>query len=172
MALRYNSIFDFPEHLRPQVEKLCRQDDERRKQRRLQTSAIQNDLFDSDGEREYYHEFLMPGVEAGRFTNVRQQVAFEVLPAFTMSDGRHMKNIIYTADFVYTDVEKCKDVIVEVKAKKKIQVKTHKNGKVSHRQRSFTDTEASRIRWKLLQYKFRDEPNVVFRKWYRGQPYE
>lgn len=167
---------DFPEPLRTQVREKLNEERQREKNKKavLQTTAkMEGEMrFDSEGEAEYYHCFLRPRELAGEICMIRQQVRYELLPDFKSSDGRQVQGMHYTADFVYTEVATGIEVTVEVKARKRAEVKVKADGNTRRRRRSVTDTEASKLRWKLLQYIYRNDKTKRFVKWFRGEKYE
>lgn len=70
-------------------------------------------VFDSVKERNYYM-YLEGLLQAGEITDLQLQVKYELQPRFKAKNGRIIRPITYTADFVYKDKDG-KEVIVDVK---------------------------------------------------------
>lgn len=119
-----------------------------------------NDGFDSEAERERFGQ-LWADAQEGKISDLRRQVEFELLPDFTDGNGAVVKGIKYTCDFMYTLTATGTTIIEEVKARKKWSEKRKQYV-------SFTDKPDFRLRWKLLKYKFRHDPNIQFKIYYTG----
>jgi len=100
--------------------------------------------FDSKKEAAYYQELKLR-------KRARDIIDFELQPKFTLQpsfkkDGKTIRAITYTADFiVYSDG---KTEIVDVKASK------------------FFQTNVFRIKWKMLQYKLRNDEGYTLTLFY------
>lgn len=95
--------------------------------------------FDSRKEAQRYAA-LCQLERAGIITNLRRQVAYELQPAFETREGERVRAITYIGDFEYM-----KDGFLMIEDTKSIA--TRKNA-------------AFRIKWRLLQYKYRDQEFV------------
>lgn len=102
-------------------------------------TEVDGHIFDSQKEANRYL-VLKAQEEAGEISNLILQCEICLLEGFTFQ-GEKVRPIRYTADFVYRKSNKT--VVEDVKS-----VTTAK-------------TEAFRIRWRLLQWYYRDIPDVV-----------
>ena len=98
-----------------------------------------------DSRREYFRSIELGLLQrAGRISGLSRQKRLEIQPSF-MSGKERVHAIFYVADFFYK-TQDGKDVVEDVKG---FDVKTGK----------YRSTEAFRIKWKLLKYKY---PQYVF----------
>lgn len=102
--------------------------------------------FDSAAEARTYAE-LQIRQERGEISDLELQPRFELIPAFTDSNGEKTRSATYTADFRFID-DKGRTVVVDVKG-----------GKA-------TQTQAFNLRWKMLRYLHRDS-KIKFELWER-----
>ena len=98
--------------------------------------------FDSKAEARHYASLLSLETKE-LITDLECQPKFVLLPAFVDNQGKKIQAITYKADFKYFDVGAGKWYIVDVKSKP------------TSREQSF------RNKWKMLQYKYRDDTSVV-----------
>ena len=69
--------------------------------------------FDSKKEYARWQELTL--MERGKvISNLRRQVAFELVPRQKRADGKTERPVVYIADFVYTDVDG-REVVEDVK---------------------------------------------------------
>ena len=107
-------------------------------------TTLDGRTFDSAAEARSYAKLQI--MEAsGEISDLELQPKFELQPAFKDSAGKTIRAITYTADFAF--VRDGKRIIVDVKG-----------GKA-------TQTQAFRIKWKMLQYQLRDTPGIQLELW-------
>lgn len=66
--------------------------------------------FDSAMERDFYVDIILPGIEAGEFSDVELQKPFELQPKFKR-DGAAVRAIVYVADFYYKTADGVEHVV-------------------------------------------------------------
>lgn len=89
--------------------------------------------FDSKKEAKRYCELKMLE-KAGKIKDLRLQYQFVLQPPFR-KNGKTIRAITYVADFVYLDLERCKNIVEDVKGYK---------------------TDVYQLKKKLFEYKFPD----------------
>lgn len=95
-------------------------------------------LFDSKKEAQFYGVLKLQK-KAGEILEFECQPKFELQAPFKNSEGKHLRAITYTADFlVYHDGYR---EVVDVKG---------------------MQTETFKIKWKMLQYMYRNEKDTKF----------
>lgn len=75
--------------------------------------AYDNILFDSESECLYYQQ-LQELEKQGKIKDIKVHYSFVLIPPF-MYQGKQIKGVVYTPDFVYHDSETNKDIVVEIK---------------------------------------------------------
>ena len=89
--------------------------------------------FDSKKEASRYTELKLLE-KAGKISNLTLQHRFVLQPSFR-KNGKTIREIAYIADFVYLDVERCKNVVEDVKGYK---------------------TDVYQLKKKMFEYKYHD----------------
>ena len=80
-------------------------------------SASDGTLCASKRERRRYEQLLLLA-RAGRITDLRIQVPFELVPKQRNEDGKAIRKVEYVADFVYTDTETGRQIVEDTKGMK------------------------------------------------------
>lgn len=94
----------------------------------IKTKTVGGDVFDSHKEARRWEQLLLLQ-KAGRITDLRRQVAYELIPAQyetyerygktgkRLKDGQRLleRKVVYIADFCYTDTETGKNICEDVK---------------------------------------------------------
>lgn len=71
--------------------------------------------FDSQKEARRFAELRLLE-RAGRISNLRRQVRYELIPSQRDSSGRVIeRSVVYVADFVYYDNDHCREVVEDTK---------------------------------------------------------
>ncbi len=82
---------------------------------RAKKTICNGETFDSRKEAARYRELLLLE-KAGKISNLRRQVKFELLPKQTDENGKCIeKACTYKADFVYRDNELNREIVEDVK---------------------------------------------------------
>jgi len=56
-------------------------------------------VFDSELEKRYFTDVVLPGVERGEILNYELQHKYILQPAYTTKDGKKVREIVYISDF-------------------------------------------------------------------------
>lgn len=56
-------------------------------------------IFDSELEKKYFTDVVLPGIESGEMKNYELQHKYILLPAFVTKDGRKIREVAYYSDF-------------------------------------------------------------------------
>jgi hypothetical protein len=100
--------------------------------------------FDSKWEAERYVELSILN-NVGKISDLELQVREELQTGFKNNNGVRIRPITYKADFKYIE-----------------------DGKIVFEDAKGFETEVFKIKWKMLQYKYKDDPDVVFRLTFKG----
>ena len=107
-------------------------------------TTLDGRTFDSAAEARAYAQLQIMQAN-GEISDLRLQPKFELQPSFTDAHGKRQRAITYTADFAY--MQDGVMVVIDVKG-----------GKA-------TQTQVFRVKWKMLQYKHRDNKKYRFELW-------
>ena len=99
-------------------------------------------VFDSKYEAEKYEELKMLE-RIGLIKDLQRQVRFILLDEYTNNKGEKVRPISYIADFVYYDIKKKRQIVMDTKG---------------------LETEVFRIKKKLFENKYRDYMFLVVKK--------
>lgn len=98
--------------------------------------------FDSKKEAIRYKELKLLE-KTHEIAGLSLQPRYELIPKYTDNKGDHIRAVTYIADFTYYDNQLKKQIIEDVKG---------------------MQTDVYKIKKKLLEYKLKDNPNVIFKE--------